>query len=113
MKPRMGLPVVSFVVMLALGQLLRAQAKHGSGYPQPPAPADSSITKPAPSLSASPKTRVDALQMQRDARELLELSQSLQSDVASVAHGMIPKDTIEKLKRIEKLAKHLRGEIAP
>ncbi len=25
----------------------------------------------------------------------------------------LPKDTVEKLKRIEKLAKHLRGELAP
>jgi hypothetical protein len=104
---------MSFVVVLTLSHFCVAQARHGSGYPQPPAPADNSITPVAPSPSASPRIRVDTLQMQRDARELMELSQSLQTDVASVAHGMIPKDTIEKLKRIEKLAKHLRGEIAP
>jgi len=29
----------------------------------------------------------------------------------SVNHGILPKDTIEKLKRIEKLSKRLRGEL--
>ena len=29
----------------------------------------------------------------------------------SVNHGILPKDAIEKLKRIEKLSKHLRGEL--
>lgn len=59
------------------------------------------------------KTKLDAAQLQSEARELLELSQSLQSDIESVNHGVLPKDTIEKLKRIQKLAKHLRGEIEP
>ena len=60
-----------------------------------------------------PKTKLDAAHLQSEARELLELSQSLQSDIESVNHGVLPKDTIEKLKRIQKLAKHLRGEIEP
>ena len=62
---------------------------------------------------AQPKTKLDPDQLQREARELLELSQSLQGDIDSVNHGLHPKDTIGKLKRIQKLAKHLRGEIAP
>lgn len=59
------------------------------------------------------KIKVDAAQLQREARELLDLSQSLQADIESVNQGLHPKDTIEKLKRIQKLAKHLRGEIEP
>jgi len=51
------------------------------------------------------------VELQREARELLELSQSLQPDMESVNHGILPKDTIEKLKRIEKLSKRLRGEL--
>src|SRR2546428_91899 len=51
------------------------------------------------------------IEMQREAKELLELSQSLQPDMESVNHGILPKDTIEKLKRIEKLSKRLRGEL--
>jgi hypothetical protein len=63
--------------------------------------------------NAQPKIKLDPAQLQREARELLELSQSLQLDIESVNQGLHPKDTIEKLKRIQKLAKHLRGEIEP
>ena len=66
-----------------------------------------------PSPTNQPKIKIDPDQLKREARELLELSQSLQGDIESVNHGLHPKDTIEKLKRIQKLAKHLRGEIAP
>ena len=65
------------------------------------------------SPNTPPKIKIDPEQLQREARELLELSQSLQADIESVNHGLHPKDTGEKLKRIQKLAKHLRGEIAP
>jgi hypothetical protein len=57
--------------------------------------------------------KLDPVQLQREGQELLELSQSLQLDIESLNHGLHPKDTIDKLKRIQKLAKHLRGEIAP
>ena len=60
-----------------------------------------------------PKIKLDPDQLQREGRELLELSQSLQADIESLNHGLYPKDTVDKLKRIEKVAKHLRGEIAP
>jgi hypothetical protein len=63
--------------------------------------------------TAAPKIKVDPAQLQREGRELLELSQSLQGDIESVNQGLHPKDTLEKLKRIQKLAKHLRGEIEP
>jgi hypothetical protein len=63
--------------------------------------------------NAQTKSKVDPAQLQREAHELLDLSQSLQADIESVNQGLHPKDTIEKLKRIQKLAKHLRGEIEP
>jgi len=59
------------------------------------------------------KTKLDPIQLQREARELLELSQSLQPDIESVNRGVLPKDTLDKLKRIQKVAKHLRGELEP
>jgi hypothetical protein len=31
--------------------------------------------------------------------------------MAKIREGMLPKDVIEKLKQIEKMSKHLRGEI--
>jgi hypothetical protein len=63
--------------------------------------------------NAQTKMNVDPAQLQREAHELLDLSQSLQDDIESVNQGLHPKDMIEKLKRIQKLAKHLRGEIEP
>lgn len=81
------------------------------GFPKPPEPADRSATAPDP--PAVRRTHIDALQLQREAKEILELSQSLQLDIDQVNHGLLPKDTIEKLKRIEKLSKHLRGEVSP
>ena len=57
--------------------------------------------------------KLDTVELQREASELLEISQSLQTDVQSLAQGIHPKDTVDKLKRIEKLAKHMRSEIEP
>ena len=60
-----------------------------------------------------PQIKLDAAQLQREAKELLDLSQSVQSDIDAINKGLLPKDAAEKLKRIQKLAKRLRGEIAP
>jgi hypothetical protein len=57
--------------------------------------------------------KIDPAELQREASELLELSQSLQPDVQSLAQGIRPKDTVDKLKRIQKVAKHMRSEIEP
>jgi hypothetical protein len=58
-----------------------------------------------------PKVKLDPIQLKREGLELQELSESLQLDIESVNQGKLPKDMGEKLKRIQKLAKHLRGEI--
>ena len=56
-------------------------------------------------------TRIDPDRLQRKAKELLELSQSLQPDMQHLKQGLLPKGTLEKLKRIENLSKYLRGEL--
>jgi hypothetical protein len=78
------------------------------GFPKPPEPAERNSTDEAPKPR---RAHTDAIDLQREAKELLELSQSLQLDIVQVNHGLLPKDTLEKLKRIEKLSKHLRGEL--
>jgi hypothetical protein len=62
---------------------------------------------------AQPKIKLDPGKLRGEAAELLQLSQVLQGDIESINHGLYPKDTVEKLKRIQKLAKHLRAEIEP
>jgi hypothetical protein len=86
----------------------------------PGAPVPRSATDPPIALPSGPvrssttaRPRVDPLELQGEARQILELSQSIQSDFESVNRGLLPKDIIEKLKRIEKLSKHLRRQIAP
>lgn len=87
-------------------------AQRSSNWPTPPEAADKSSTAPNQAAPV-PVAKVNPLQLQREAKELLDLSQSLQPDIDRVAHGILPKDAIDKLKRIEKLSKHLRGELVP
>jgi hypothetical protein len=55
--------------------------------------------------------RSDPRQQQKDADELARLAESLPRDLEQVNRGISPKDVAGKLKRIEKLAKKLRGEL--
>jgi hypothetical protein len=59
----------------------------------------------------APKVKLDPVQLEREGLELQELSDSLQLDIESLNQGKLPKDMSAKLKRIQKLAKHLRGEV--
>jgi hypothetical protein len=59
------------------------------------------------------QSSVDFPKLKNDADELLILSQSIHSEVDEVGKGMLPKDLIDKLKRMEKLSKRLRSELAP
>ena len=63
------------------------------------------------SLDAQKRPTVDRLRLQRDAQELAELSASIHADVERVNRGLLSKDVVEKLKRVEKLSKHLRTEL--
>jgi hypothetical protein len=91
---------------------LASPQHHDSGYPQPPAPADAGNTIETHATSPSAFPRTEPIQLQREAKELLDLSQSVQPDIASVTRGVLPKDTLNKLKRIEKLSKRLRSELS-
>jgi hypothetical protein len=88
----------------------RALPQRHSNWPTPPAPADKSVTVPS-KTSVTGKRQLDQAAIERQARELLELSQSLQPDIKNLTRGMLPEDTIPKLKRIEKLSKNLRKEL--
>ena len=57
--------------------------------------------------------KLDPAKLRQEADELAKLAQSMPGDIAQVLRGKLPKDTADKLKRIEKLSKHLRGELSP
>lgn len=48
-----------------------------------------------------------------DAQNLSALSAQLQSDLQQLQKGMLAKDLTQNLKKMEKLAKKLRQEVAP
>ena len=82
------------------------------GVPPPPAPMDPEHGNTAPD---NPKLQrhIDPVKLQRDADDLARTAQTIPGDVAGVRQGTLPKDTIQKLKEIEKLSKRLRSELNP
>jgi len=61
---------------------------------------------------SGPQTqKFDPVTLREEAEELATLAQSVQTDVSQVVQGKLPKEIGDKLKRIEKLAKHLRAEL--
>jgi len=63
---------------------------------------------------ASPEEIRDRLsrpQLQKDAKDLAELCASIPADMDGIKQGLLPKDALEKLKRLEKLSKRVREEL--
>jgi hypothetical protein len=57
------------------------------------------------------RDRMANVQLQKDAKELTELCASVPDDMARIKQGLLSKDVVEKLKRLEKLSKHLREQL--
>lgn len=60
-----------------------------------------------------PNQKVNIAQLNRDAAELAQLAETVRGQMDMVAKNELPKDLNDNLKRIEKLAKHLRSEVSP
>ena len=60
-----------------------------------------------------PKKAAARSQLRDEAAELAELSAGIPERIDRISHGQLPKELDGQLKRIEKLAKHLRSEVAP
>jgi len=82
------------------------------GVPPPPPPLDpdhGKVGAEGPRL----QRRIDPGKLQSEADDLARTAQTIPSDVANIRRGTLPKDTIQKLKEIEKLSKRLRSELNP
>ena len=101
--------LLSSCLIVLLCALVNPQARNN--WPHPPQSASQVPAVAKPKVSPA-HAGTDPLELQREAKELLELSQSLQPDIEHVSQGLLPKDTVEKLKRIEKLSKRLRTGLA-
>lgn len=53
----------------------------------------------------------DKARLQKDAEELADLAASIRADIERANQGLLSKDSVEKLKRVEKLSRHLRSEL--
>jgi hypothetical protein len=53
-----------------------------------------------------------SLQLQKDAKELAELCASVSDEMGRVKQGLLSKDSLDKLKRLEKLSKRVREELS-
>lgn len=97
--------------LFALMVVSATSGQHRSNYPEPPPPAVRE--EPATQNPRVSVHRIDAVAMEREARELAALASSIPVDVEQVKRGLLPGDAVDKLKRIEKLAKQLRAQIRP
>jgi hypothetical protein len=81
--------------------------------PHPPDPywPQNQIPEERVSTGGRKRSAVDMAKLQRDAQELAELSASIPLDVNRANQGLLSKDLPDKLKRVEKLSKQLRGEL--
>jgi len=111
-----NVPLIALLVaLISAAALPQRQPK----YPAPPPPLSTGPdpgTGPNPQLVPSPitaKRHVDLIKLQENADELSKLSQTIPADLTAVRHSTLPKDLLDKLKRIEKLSKHLRRELTP
>jgi hypothetical protein len=98
--------ILGIVLILASGS---SAQKHVPRFPRPPA---SSLPK-EPETTPNPQQfqKMNIVEMERESKELSQLAGSIPGDVDLLKKGLLPKDVVDKLKRIEKLSKHLRGQI--
>jgi hypothetical protein len=106
------LPLCTICLLLFCLTISAQQMPQGAPLPPVigPAPDIPPITNDVPRRAAP---RIDPLALQREAKELLDLSQSVQPDIQALSRGLLSKNLADRLKRIEKLSKRLRNEIAP
>ena len=69
-----------------------------------------SVLEP-PRESHNKSVNVDAVKA--EASELQKLSDTIPGEADQISRGALPKDMVDNLKKIEKLAKHLRSEVSP
>lgn len=107
----MQIPLVTLAGLLLL---LPSAAQESKRVPQGIRDADkaeAAFEKNVPPPIA--RKRKIATDLKDRADELSTLAQSIPADVKLTDAGILPKEVLSKLKRIEKLSKQIRTELAP
>ena len=97
------------VVVVAIALVNSAGGQRHSTFPTPPAPAVADA--PASPTPKYTRHHPDILSMEREAKELAALAASIPGDIDQIKKDLLPSDTLDKLKRIEKLSKQLRSQM--
>jgi len=98
-------PVCRGLITLILVAVMCAQ------NPQTDSGIQSTVHQPQQAAAPLKVEKGNAAQLQHDADELVALTRSIPADIDAANRGLLPKDMVEKLKRIEKLSKQLRKEL--
>jgi len=95
--------------------LVLCAASVGQNSQAQPSSAGQAGTQQTSAGAAPPADQGEAArreQRRRMAEELAALTKSIPADIDAANKGLLPKDMVEKLNRIEKLSKQLRKELA-
>lgn len=86
-----------------------------AGRSRPPgiATADTMANQPLEAPTKTGLRQINIDQVNSETQELRRLADGLPAQMDQVTKGQLPKDLGDNLKRIERLAKHLHGEIIP
>ena len=104
------LSIILLVCMVPTGAQIKDA--YPPGVPPPPRSMDPDQGKTGPN-EPKLRRRVVMSYVQGEADDLARTAQTIPADIASVRGNTLPKDTLEKLKEIEKLSKRLRSELNP
>jgi hypothetical protein len=75
--------------------------------------ADQQSNQPVEPPAQMQKKKINLEQVKQEADELKKLADGVPAQIEMVEKNEYPKDLADNLKRIEKLAKHLRTEVTP
>jgi hypothetical protein len=102
--------VVRYIVAFSLLAIVCvAQAPREGPWPHPSRPPNLwEVERPA----ARSQRHIDLVQVKSQADEMAQLASRVSGDVSSLKSGLLSKNLNDNLKRIEKLSKQLRQELA-
>src|SRR5256885_17026816 len=102
----------SLVLISFFALFCNAQNREGPTDVPPPNPRSIDQLEQLGNQPAPPVHRIDIAKLRREADELAKLAAGVPPDITRLQGGLLPKDVIDNLKRVEKLAKELRRELA-
>ena len=103
---------LAFCVSLLIFAMCLAK---GQGRPIPPGvrESDKVANQPLPPPIQTASRTAKPADLKSEAAQIQALANSVADQVDQLNKGMMSKDLSENLKKLEKLAKHLRSEITP